>query len=248
VARVLVVDEEPDIRTLVTAALERDGHDVLAVATRVRALRALDAPMPDNLVPEVVVLDDWALLHDLKRRPADAGGAIPVVLFTTRSDDVDRAKGAIEGAVVHVAKPATDDDLRVAVTRALKEPEPVLRRKAQERALATLARLERNDAGGRASAPRPRLSGLERRPVRSRAARPAPPVPSDVAANLDQLTDKQRTLLATLQHTPTVMEAASELQMSRSNVYASLRRIGRTLGTRSVPELLAVVRRGELSA
>jgi DNA-binding CsgD family transcriptional regulator len=43
-----------------------------------------------------------------------------------------------------------------------------------------------------------------------------------------------------------VSQAASDLGVSRSNVYASLRRISRKLGVRSVPELLAIVRTGEL--
>ena len=41
-------------------------------------------------------------------------------------------------------------------------------------------------------------------------------------------------------------EAAARLSVSRSNVYASLRRIGRKLGTRSVRELIALARAGEL--
>ena len=43
------------------------------------------------------------------------------------------------------------------------------------------------------------------------------------------------------------MEAAGDLEMSRSNVYASLRRINRKLGTQSVRELLDVVRAGDLA-
>ena len=42
------------------------------------------------------------------------------------------------------------------------------------------------------------------------------------------------------------MEAAASLHMSRSNVYSSLRRISRKLGTKSVRELLHLVRHGDL--
>jgi DNA-binding CsgD family transcriptional regulator len=44
-----------------------------------------------------------------------------------------------------------------------------------------------------------------------------------------------------------VSDAAVALGMSRSNIYASLRRIGRKLGVGSAPELLALVRGGLLS-
>ena len=42
------------------------------------------------------------------------------------------------------------------------------------------------------------------------------------------------------------MEAAATLKMSRSNVYSSLRRISRKLGTKSVRDLLHLVRHGDL--
>jgi DNA-binding CsgD family transcriptional regulator len=44
--------------------------------------------------------------------------------------------------------------------------------------------------------------------------------------------------------TPTVQEAAERLRVSRSNVYASLRRIARRLLVPSVPELVALARQG----
>ena len=81
-------------------------------------------------------------------------------------------------------------------------------------------------------------------PEPSRASQPS--AAQQAAANLDQLTDKQRELLEAVWRAPTVMEAAASLHMSRSNVYSSLRRISRKLGTRSVRELLNLVRHGDL--
>ena len=67
-----------------------------------------------------------------------------------------------------------------------------------------------------------------------------------VRERLDQLSPKQLELLRALEGSDTVSQAATDLGVSRSNVYASLRRISRKLGVRSVPELLAIVRTGEL--
>ena len=55
---------------------------------------------------------------------------------------------------------------------------------------------------------------------------------------------KQVELLSTVGKTPTVRQAAEQLAVSRSNVYASLRRIARKLGVRSVPELVSLARQG----
>src|SRR5205823_7300385 len=112
------------------------------------------------MMPEI---DGWTVLQDLKGRHGDAMSEIPVILLTALGGPLDRVKGGIEGAVRYLTKPIDLDDLRAAVTDALRDPEPAQRRKAQERALETLARMEsdtpmRSDNG----APRPRLSGLER--------------------------------------------------------------------------------------
>jgi DNA-binding CsgD family transcriptional regulator len=68
----------------------------------------------------------------------------------------------------------------------------------------------------------------------------------DLAALAAGLTPKQRELLEAVRVAPTVLQAASSLSMSRSNVYASLRRIARRLGVRSVTELLEHVRAGRV--
>src|SRR5207244_2596612 len=157
---------------------------------------------------------------------------IPVILLTALSEPLDRVKGGIEGAVRYLTKPIDLDALRDAVTEALSTPEGSQRRKAQHEALEMLARIERNvSPTATDDAPRPRLSGLERGPEPTRSSQPS--AGQQAAANLDQLTEKQRELLEAVWQAPTVMEAASRLRMSRSNVYSSLRRISRKLGTHS---------------
>jgi DNA-binding CsgD family transcriptional regulator len=64
---------------------------------------------------------------------------------------------------------------------------------------------------------------------------------------LASLSEKQLQLLAAVAAASTVRDAAAGLEVSRSNVYASLRRIARKLGVRSVPELVTLARSGELS-
>ena len=102
-------------------------------------------------------------------------------------------------------------------------------------------------AATRPPGPQPRLSRLEHTPHRRRRrGRGAAPTerPTVEAA----LTAKQRELLAALLAAPSVSAAATELGMSRSNVYASLRRIGRKLGIADVSELLRLLRAGSLDA
>ena len=64
---------------------------------------------------------------------------------------------------------------------------------------------------------------------------------------LESLSPKQRELIAAVATSPTVIEAADRLSVSRSNVYASLRRIARKLGVPTVSDLVTLARSGSLT-
>jgi CheY-like chemotaxis protein/DNA-binding CsgD family transcriptional regulator len=249
-ATIMVVDDEPDIRMLVRLTLGLDGHEIVEAGDGAEALAGVAERRPDLIILDVMMprVSGWDTLTQLKAHDDPAVREIPVVMLTALSAPIDRAKGGIEGAVRYLAKPIDTDDLRASVTDALAGgPEPVQRRRAQQQALEDLARMERDDQGLAAvvtDAPRPRLSGLEtaRSIDRPEAATPTP----DLAEAVARLTDKQRELLEAVRVAPTVMEAAANLGMSRSNVYASLRRITRRLQVRTVSELLQYVRAGHV--
>jgi DNA-binding response OmpR family regulator len=248
-ARVLIVDDEPDIVMFVRINMEMDGHDVLAASDGEEALAVVHEEHPDVVVLDVMMpkLDGWAVLEQLKADADELVRTIPVVMLTALGSDQDQVRGGIEGAIEYLAKPVTPDALVAAVHAALEgDPEPQKRKAAQQRALERLARLERGADGSATApgAPRPRLGRLEHM---RRAPAPAA-VTAHVAGSGEQLTDKQRSLLRTLQATPSVSDAATQLGMSRSNIYASLRRVGRKLDVNEVSDLLQRLRAGELDA
>jgi CheY-like chemotaxis protein len=257
VATILVVDDEPSIRQLVRLTLGMDGHEVLEASDGRQALEEVAQRRPDLILLDVMMpaLSGWDTLASLKAsRDADVR-QIPVLMLTALTTPTDRAKGGIEGAVRYLTKPIAPDDLTNAVNETLAgEPEPVQRRKAQQRALEDIARMERGaertagDAGaGGTRERRPRLTSLEgSRPVAGRRT-PAPgSLPPGARSKVDELTSKQRELLLAVRRSPTVLGAAASLGMSRSNVYASLRRIARRLEIRSVADLLDHIRAGHL--
>jgi CheY-like chemotaxis protein/DNA-binding CsgD family transcriptional regulator len=243
-ASVLVVDDEEDIRELVRINLELDGHRVITAPDGRAALDHVRAHLPDVVVLDVMMpgMDGWGVLAEMKsERPEVA--SIPVLMLTARTDNLDRLRGGIEGAIRYLTKPFALDELRAEVRKALEgEPEPVKRRRAQHDALEELARLERGGPPVRASrGPRPRLTKLEGAPEPKSPTVRIPRLPQGAA---DIRSAKQRELLHAVAATPTVREAAARLSVSRSNVYASLRRIARKLDVKSVPELVALARQG----
>ncbi|HEX7168158.1 MAG TPA: response regulator [Acidimicrobiales bacterium] len=245
-ATVLVVDDEADIRELVRLNLELDGHEVFAASNGVEALEYAVGEHPDVVVLDVMMpeMDGWQTLAQMKASSDPVIAHIPVIMLTARADDLDRIRGGIEGAIRYLTKPFSPSELRSEVSEALVgEPEPLKRRKAQTDALEQLARIESGTSGeprGRPAA-RPHLTRLERAPDPEPAARSNVQVAPD---RVKTLSEKQRELLTTVGSTPTVSEAAERLQVSRSNVYASLRRIARKLDVRSVPELVTLARSG----
>ena len=246
-ATILVVDDEPDIRQLVQLNLELDGHRVLTAGNGQEALTVLEGEIPDVMLLDLNMpeLDGWAVLQRIKDAGDTDVSQIPVLMLTAYDTPDSRVRGGIEGALRYLTKPFSPTALRDEIREALEgDPEPVKRRKAQQAALEQLARMEKgaDPAGGSPFVSRPRITRLEHRP----SPTPEPKQLTDARAKLQELTDKQRDLLERLATASSVSDAATELGVSRSNVYASLRRISRKLGVASVPDLLVLVRDGSL--
>ena len=243
-ATILVVDDEPDIRQLVRFTLGLDGHEVVEAQDGGEALDVVARHRPDLIVLDVMMpeVSGWDALTRLKADGDARVRHIPVVMLTALSSAMDRARGGIEGAVRYLAKPIAPDDLRSTVTEALIGDEASQRRQAQQEALESIARMESGDAAPPPAA-RTRLSGLETPRL---TPRPVATAPRDLRPLVAALTPKQRALLDGVRRAPTVIEAAAELGTSRSNVYASLRRIARRLEVESVSELIELVRAGQV--
>jgi DNA-binding response OmpR family regulator len=245
VTTILVIEDEADIRDLIRINLELDRFEVITAAGGEEGLEAARDHRPDAIILDVMMpgIDGWSVLSELKAMDATLA-EVPVLMLTARAGDLDRVRGGIEGAVRYLTKPFLPDDLREAIVDVLAgAPEPEQRRDAQRHALSDLARIE---GGGGPAVPggaRPRLSRLEGAPIiKNRSTTPV------VASNqLEALSVKQRELIAAVAEAPTVIEAAEKLQVSRSNVYASLRRIARKLGFNSVSDLVHLARTGGLT-
>lgn len=245
-ATILVVDDEPDIRALIQLNLELDGHRVVVAANGSEALDCVSQGVPDLMLLDLMMpeIDGWQVLETIKAATDVDVNRIPILMLTAYDTPDNRIRGGIEGAIRYIAKPFSPTALREEVNAALEgDPEPIKRRKAQHQALEQLARQEKGADQANRDDARPRLTRLEHRPSGTVE-------PQEVVAAREQLpllTEKQRELLSRLSTVPSVSDAAVELSVSRSNIYASLRRISRKLGVASVPELLVLVRNGALA-
>src|SRR4051795_9068053 len=102
-ARILVVDDEPDILLLHRLNLEGAGHEVLLAADGMKALERIDRDHPDCVVLDVMmpVLDGWGVLEALQERH----DAPPVLVVSAKSAAADIEHALAMGAKGYLAKP-----------------------------------------------------------------------------------------------------------------------------------------------
>jgi DNA-binding response OmpR family regulator len=124
VAKILVVDDEPNIREVVELYLRRDGHTVVSAADGEEALMLyrqtdFDLVVLDLMLPEVSGLEVCRRIQADKR--------VPVVMLTARGEEEDRIVGLGIGADDYVVKPFSPRELAArvgAVLRRVNEAHP----------------------------------------------------------------------------------------------------------------------------
>jgi phosphate regulon transcriptional regulator PhoB len=124
-AEVLVVEDEPDIRSLIVHHLERDGFRCRTASNGGEALAAVRSSAPDLVVLDVM-LPGMDGLEVCRRLRADASAAtVPIIMLTAKSDEVDRVVGLELGADDYVAKPFSPKELVARVRAVLRRARPV---------------------------------------------------------------------------------------------------------------------------
>src|SRR2546421_9548261 len=100
--RVLVVDDDPDIRSLLRVLLERAGHQVVDAPDGKAALREIFETRPDLVVLDVTMpeLDGWRTLERIR----DVSG-VPVMMLTAAASEVEKVRALGAGADDYVVKP-----------------------------------------------------------------------------------------------------------------------------------------------
>ena len=109
--RVLVAEDDSDIRELVSRKLTGAGFEVIAVADGLTALRAAQDQQPDLAVFDVTMpgMSGLALISALRADSATA--ALPVILLTARSEEFDVTAGMSLGAAEYLVKPFSPREL-----------------------------------------------------------------------------------------------------------------------------------------
>ena len=103
-ARVLIVEDEPDLAMGLRVSFEADGHTVSVAHTGSDGYRrAVESPRPDLMILDLMLpdVDGYEVLRRVRRDGLDT----PVILLTARGEETDRVRGFRTGADDYVTKP-----------------------------------------------------------------------------------------------------------------------------------------------
>lgn len=123
-ARLLVVDDEPNIRELLSTSLRFAGFDVVAAANGRDALAAAEQHNPDLAVLDVMLPDMDGFT--VTRRLRAAGRHFPVVFLTARDETEDKVTGLTVGGDDYVTKPFSLDEVVARIRAVLRRTQPLL--------------------------------------------------------------------------------------------------------------------------
>jgi two-component system, OmpR family, phosphate regulon response regulator PhoB len=119
-ARILVVEDEPDIQEVLEYNLKRDGHDVVLTATARDGLRHARERRPDLVLLDLMLPDGSGteLCKTLRQDAATRG--VRVVMLTAKGEEIDRVIGFELGADDYIVKPFSVRELLLRVQAVLR--------------------------------------------------------------------------------------------------------------------------------
>jgi len=110
---VLIVEDEPDTRDLLTTILQECGANVEAVGSAKDAITSIQQYLPNVLLSDIGMSGEngYDLIKEIRALPPEKGGNIPAVALTAYAGSLDRRRALVAGFHVHLAKPVEPDEL-----------------------------------------------------------------------------------------------------------------------------------------
>lgn len=122
--RILIVDDEPDIRDLARTVLEGEGHRVATVGDGLAALEWLERETCDLVLLDINMpqMGGWETLRLI--RADEELAHLPVAMFSVKGEIRDKVQALQEGASDYVEKPFVIDVFVERIARLLATPGP----------------------------------------------------------------------------------------------------------------------------
>lgn len=110
-AKVMIIDDNPDIRLVIALNLEAEGYTVIQCSDGYAALEAVKTELPDVVVCDIMMpgLDGYGVLRELRGRQETS--RVPLVFLSAKTSDKDIWDGWQAGADYYLTKPFDPDEL-----------------------------------------------------------------------------------------------------------------------------------------
>jgi CheY-like chemotaxis protein len=117
--RVLLVDDEPEAREVISTVITRTGAEVKACTSANEALVKLMEWKPDVILSDIAMPDEdgYSFIGRVRSLPRDKGGETPAAALTAYARDVDRRQALDAGYQMHIAKPIGASQLVTMIAR-----------------------------------------------------------------------------------------------------------------------------------
>jgi two-component system phosphate regulon response regulator PhoB len=119
-ARILVVEDEPDIQEVLDYNLKRDGHEVTLTSTAKEGLRLARDRRPDLVLLDLMLPDGSGTELCKTLRQDSAMRGVRVMMLTAKGEEIDRVLGFELGADDYVVKPFSVRELLLRVQSVLR--------------------------------------------------------------------------------------------------------------------------------
>ncbi len=121
--RILVVDDDRNLRKIIQTNLELAGYDVTTAASGDEAMRVLDAMQPDLVVLDVMMplMDGYEVARRVRRHPSNAH--VPIIMLTAKGEVEDKLAGFDAGADDYMTKPFGPQELLARVKAKIRRVE-----------------------------------------------------------------------------------------------------------------------------
>jgi len=118
--KILIIDDDIDTLKLVGIMLERKGFKILASTTGEKGLHLAKSELPDLILLDIMIpdIDGYEIARKLRSTPETE--AIPIIMFTAKSQVDDKVEGLEAGADAYITKPARPRELFAQVRSILK--------------------------------------------------------------------------------------------------------------------------------
>jgi len=117
--RVLLVDDEPEARQIISTVITRTGAEVKTCNSAHEALVKLSEWKPDVILSDIAMpeQDGYSFIRQVRSLPRDKGGDTPAAALTAYARDIDRRQALAAGYQMHIAKPIGASQLVTMIAR-----------------------------------------------------------------------------------------------------------------------------------